>query len=68
MTLLSIALGAVLLLGGIGIVLELPKILSHHINQPVQRRRRERALRRKLAWYVVAVWLLAGGLYAVLAR
>ncbi len=38
----------VLAIGAIGLVSELPKVLSHHINQPVQRRRREAALRRKL--------------------
>lgn len=53
----------VLIVGLIGAVIQLPEILSHHINQPVQRARRVRALRRKLALAAVAVLAAALSLY-----
>ncbi len=57
----SVLAAVVVAVGMIGAVVELPKILSHHINQPVQRRERERALRRKLALWCSGA-ALAGGL------
>ncbi len=52
--------------GVIGVLSELPKILSHHINQPVERRRRERALRKKMALRISVVLLLAVAVYLAL--
>lgn len=58
----SMALVVVLLavVGAIGLISELPKIVTHHINQPVERRRREQAARRTIAAIIFAAMAIAG--------
>jgi len=66
-TALIAILTALAIAGAVGIVVQLPKIVTHHINLPKERRRREMAARRTLmrwmagaAAVVAAVaWLLS---------
>ncbi len=62
----SVAVFVLVAVGVIGVLSELPKILSHHINQPVDRRRRERALRKKLALRISVVLFFAIAAYLTL--
>ena len=63
MSSLAAAAALVVVIGLIGVVVQLPEILSHHINQPAQRARRVRALRKKLAIGVAAFLLAAAIAY-----
>lgn len=65
MSALSVIVAVVVAVGLVGAVVQLPEILSHHINQPVQRARRVRALRRKLAFAALGIAAALAAAYAV---
>jgi len=53
-------LTALAIAGAVGIVVQLPKIVTHHINLPKERRRREMAARRTLVkWMAAALAVVA---------
>jgi len=49
-------------LAAVGILIEVPRIRTYHINLPKERERREAAARRTLA--IAIAWTAAGGLAA----
>ena len=53
-TALIAILTALAIAGAVGLVVQLPKIVTHHINLPKERRRRELAARRTLMRWMAA--------------